>query len=448
MTSCKKTSFITSSDALLFTSADTLHYDTVFTSIGSVTQSFKIFNPNDQKLLLSKVQLMGGSASFYKINVDGSAGTLFTNIEMEAHDSLYVFVMVTINPNTANLAFIVQDSIRIDYNGNTKFVQLDAYGQNAYFMKNKRVTKDSTFTNTLPIVVLGGLSVDSGKVLTINAGTKIYCHADAPIIVNGTVKANGTVASKINFTGDRLDAPYSDFPGSWPGIIFTSSSINNVLTYCSVKNAYQSLIVQSPASNSNPKLTLSQCIIDNNYDVAIGSVNSSITATNCLISNCGYNVYLTGGGIYSFNQCTMASYGNSYLSHKYPVFTATNAATSTTQNNLTCTVNNSIIYGDYGIVDDEVVVNKQGTTTFTMNFNNVLYKMKNSDPANATFTSCIKNQPPLFDSIDGGNRYFDFHLLSNSPCIDKGASTTLLIDLDGNARTVGLKPDLGCYEFH
>ena len=80
---CKKESIITSNDALLNTSVDTLHYDTVFTSVGSITKSFKIFNPNDQKIILSNVQLMGGATSYFKINADGIAGTKFNNIEIK-----------------------------------------------------------------------------------------------------------------------------------------------------------------------------------------------------------------------------------------------------------------------------------------------------------------------------------------------------------------------------
>lgn len=86
--SCKKTSFIDSPNAFVTLSADTLHFDTVFTTTGSVTQSFKIFNQNDRKLRLSEVKLMGGNNSSFKINVDGSPGTSFTDIEMEPNDSL------------------------------------------------------------------------------------------------------------------------------------------------------------------------------------------------------------------------------------------------------------------------------------------------------------------------------------------------------------------------
>jgi hypothetical protein len=447
-TGCKKEAFITSGDALLRTSVDTLHYDTVFATVGSVTQSFKIFNPNDKKLKLSNVQLMGGSTSFFKINVDGVSGTKFNDIEINANDSIYVFAMVTINPNAANLAFIVNDSIKIDYNGNTRFVQLDAYGQNANFLRNKRITADTTWKNNLPFVILGNVTIDSSKTLTIAKGTRVYFHADAPMIVKGTLKAIGEKydSTRIKFTGDRLDIPYNDFPGSWPGIYFDNSSINNVMQYCVVKNAYQGTIVQNPASNSNPKLTLQECIIDNIYDVAVGGTNTSIDARNCLISNCGYNIYLTAGGNYNFNHCTVTSYGSNYLQHKNAVLTVNNIVTASISNTLSATFKNSIFYGEGGLAEDEILVTKQGTTPFTVTFDNVLYKMKNTDPAAATFTgNKLKNITPSFDSISTGNHYYNFRLNANSTVINKGSYTGLGFDLDGNNRNVGL-PDLGCYE--
>src|SRR6266705_5856518 len=78
--SCKKDSFITSANAFISISADTLHFDTVFTSVGSVTQSFKIFNLNDQKLRISKIELAGGATSAFNINVNGAAGFSFSDI--------------------------------------------------------------------------------------------------------------------------------------------------------------------------------------------------------------------------------------------------------------------------------------------------------------------------------------------------------------------------------
>jgi len=448
MIGCKKDGFITSSDALLRTSVDTLHFDTVFTTVGSITQSFKIFNPNDRKLKLSSIQLMGGNSSFFKMNVDGIAGTSFNNIEINANDSVYVFAMVTINPNANNLPFVVQDSIKIDYNGNTRFVQLDAFGQNANFLRDKRVTTDSTWNNNLPFVILGSLIVDAGKTLNIQKGTKVYFHADAPMVVRGTLRAVGEKFdnTRIQFAGDRLDNFYRDFPGSWPGIYFTETSTNNFLQYCIIKNAYQGTIAQNPATNSNPKITMQECILDNIYDVAVGGSNSSINMSNCLISNCGYNIFLTAGGNYNINHCTVASYGNNYLQHKSPVLTISNIVNANTTNIVNANISNSIFYGEGGLVDDEIVLNKQGTTAFNVNFNNVLYKMKSNDPASATFTgNKLKNVAPNFDSINTGLRYFNFRLRPTAEAINKGTNTGLLVDLDGKNRVVAL-PDLGCFE--
>jgi len=59
--SCKKESFITSSNASIGITDTLIKFDTVFTSIGNITQGFAINNTNDQKLLLNQVKLMGGN---------------------------------------------------------------------------------------------------------------------------------------------------------------------------------------------------------------------------------------------------------------------------------------------------------------------------------------------------------------------------------------------------
>jgi hypothetical protein len=443
--SCRKESFIESKDALLTTSVDTLHFDTVFTTTGSITGSFKIFNQNDQKLRLSSVQLMGGNSSVFKMNLDGTAGTKFSNIEIAPNDSIYVFVSVAINSNTQNLPFVVQDSVRIDYNGNTRFVQLDAFGQNANFYRNRRITRDTTWNADLPFVLLGGLVVDSGKTLTIAKGCKIYAHADAPFIVNGTLVVNGEKEDslRVRFQGDRLDELYRDFPGSWPGIFFSSSSISNVLNYAVIKNAYQGIRAELPARNSQPKVTLNECIIDNIYDAGILCLASSLTARNCLVTNCGNNIAIAAGGTYRFNHFTVVSIYNSYLQHKNPVLFVTDAISPMQSNPLDASFTNSIFYGEGGSVDNEIVVDKKlGSSTVV--FSNILYKQK-TDPAGVNFANSLRNQPPVFDTINVNNRAFNFRLRNGSPAIN-AATPGMNIDLDGLPRTN--TPDIGCYEYH
>ena len=445
--SCKKDSFITSKNASLGISADTLFFDTVFTSTGSITGYFKIFNTNNQKLMLSSVKLMGGANSYFKLNLDGTAGTTFSNIEIAANDSLYGFVTVSINPNDSLKTFIKRDSIQISYNGNTYYLQLAAYGQNAYFLKNTKITKDTTWTNKLPIVILGGLTVNKGTTLTIQKGTKIYINANAAFTVNGTLQAFGdTALGRINFYSDRLDVPYNVYPGSWPGISFSDSSINNLLQYCSLNNGYEGVIVFTPSINGSPKLTLNQCIFTNIYDVAISGLNSSIAATNCLVSNCGNNVALTGGGTYSFDQCTIVSYDNMYISHKNAVFTASNTDSYGISNPLNCTVNNSILYGYSGLVDNEVVLSKNSAASFNVSFNNVYYKVKKAiNPPAIVNNFCRTSFIPAFDSVNTGTNYYNFKLSATSPCLKVGGPTSVSIDLEGNPRPAN-NPDLGCYQ--
>ncbi|RYF87293.1 MAG: hypothetical protein EON98_01015, partial [Chitinophagaceae bacterium] len=113
------------------TSVDSLHFDTVFTTTGSTSQFLKIINENKDGIRISSVRLAGGASSPFKINVDGIAGPQVNNTEVLGDDSIYVYVTVSINPTAQNLPFVIRDSIEITYNGNRKWVQLDAFGQNA-----------------------------------------------------------------------------------------------------------------------------------------------------------------------------------------------------------------------------------------------------------------------------------------------------------------------------
>ena len=442
---CKKDSFITSPDATISVSADTLHYDTVFTSAGSITQSFKIFNDNNQKLRLSSVKLMGGSASPFNINVDGIATSEAINLEINANDSLYVFVQVTIDPASGNLPFIVRDSIQISFNGNTRLVQLEAWGQNAHFLRNKEINTAETWANDLPYVIQGYLYVATNQTLTIEKGCRMYVHADAPVIIDGTLVVNGEkdTIDRVYFNGDRLDEPYKDFPASWPGLYFRTTSKDNVMNYAVIRNAYQSIAMEDPSPNLKPKLVLNECVIDNSYDAGIIALNSSITATNCLVSNCGKNVALARGGEYTFSHCTIASYSNNYIQHRDPVLLVSNTDGTNTAS-LTALFRNCIIWGEGGDVEDEVVVIK-GASDY-VNFDYNLWKVK-TPPQDILSAGIISNQDPQFDSINVSKNYYDFRLnKKNSPAVEAGTASSVAIDLDGAVRPVGVGPDLGCFE--
>ncbi|MBP6686942.1 MAG: hypothetical protein KA160_03705 [Lacibacter sp.] len=443
---CKKESFTNSSEARLLIGNDSLRFDTVFTTAGSVTHYFLIKNENKQKINISNVQLMGGTASAFKMNVDGSQGVQFNNIEVAGNDSMYVFVRVNVNPNADNQPFVMRDSIKLQWNGNTAFKQLEAWGQNANYIRSSILQGNITWTKDKPYVILGGMIVDTNAVLTIQQGARIHLNADAPFIVDGTLIINGTKTDSVVFRSNRLDDPYRDYPGAWPGIYFRGSSINNQLKYTYIKNAYQGVVAEQPSSNANPKLTLNNCVLDNIYDIGLFAINSSVVANNCLVSNCGTNIALIYGGSYQFNHCTVVSASNSFVQHKNPALTATNFVK---QNNtvytspLTAVFTNSIVWGDEGFVENEIVVQKEGTAAVNVTLNNVLFRAK-VDPSNTTFNNVLRNMNPQFDSVDVVRRFYDFRLKDGSPAINKGMITPLATDFSGFSR-IGL-PDLGCYE--
>jgi len=312
-------------------------------------------------------------------------------------------------------------------------VQLEAWGQNAHFFRNKEINSGETWSNDLPYVVQGYLYVAANQVLTIEKGCRIYVHADAPIIIDGSLKVNGEkdTIDRVFFNGDRLDEPYKDFPASWPGIFFRTDSKDNVLNYAVIRNAYQAIAMENPSSNLKPKLILNECVIDNSYDAGIIALNSSITATNCLVSNCGKNVALAKGGEYTFSHCTIASYSNNYIQHKDPVLFVSNSDGTNTAS-LSALFRNCIFWGEGGTVTNEIGVYKKSVSS-SIKFDNVLWKVQTA-PQGADASGNKINQNPLFDSINISKNYYDFHLKSNplSPAIDKGNPITIgTPDFDG-----------------
>jgi hypothetical protein len=451
VTSCTKNNFETSADAIINTSADTLRFDTVFVSSGSIVKQFKISNNNSKKMLINNIRLGGGASSFFKMNVNGQSTFSASNIEIAKNDSIYIFIQVNINANMATLPFVVSDSVLIDYNGKQHKVQLEAYGKNAIFIRNGILKTPTNFTNTLPYVILGTLIVDTFGSLTIPQGSRIFCHANAAIVINGSLIVQGNNADtlgRVIFTGDRLDEGYKDLPASWPGIVFTKLSRNNNIKGAIIKNAFQAIAIDEQGTVPIPKLVLENTVIENAYDYGLLAINNSINASNCLIFNCGINIALLQGGAYNFEHCTSAGLNTNYILRRNPSLITTNFSGPTgaiISNPITANFKNCIFWGDASsLVLDEIKVFRQGGTIYNVNFNKCLYRNTNAMP-DALFTAPIINTNPQFDSINGSKNYYSFKLKATSPALNVGATTSLTSDINNKTRSIGL-PDLGCYE--
>ena len=265
--SCKKDGLSTGRG--LYSSADTLKFDTVFTSVGSVTRSFKIINDRNEAVSLSSIKLMGGASSAYKMNINGTAAIEQNNVSIAANDSIYIFVSAFIDPNSTSNPFLLTDSIAYSYNGSTNFVQLQAYGRNAVFLRNQTIGSNTSWSNTLPYVIIGSLTVAQDVTLTIPAGTRVYTRANAFIEVDGTLLVNGAKTDPVIFRGDRLDAPYSNYPAGWDGIYVNACSTDHRLVSAESTNAYHAVVLHGPSGSINPRVVLQQCIIDNAYNIGL-----------------------------------------------------------------------------------------------------------------------------------------------------------------------------------
>ena len=94
---CKKELTTTSSSAQLSFSTNLVFFDTVFVQQGSSVRVFVVHNNNNEAVVTS-IKLQGSYTSPFEINVDGVAGTNFSNVKIPAKDSIYIFTQVNINP--------------------------------------------------------------------------------------------------------------------------------------------------------------------------------------------------------------------------------------------------------------------------------------------------------------------------------------------------------------
>ena len=310
--SCKKKDQIDTSPSItLRFSTDTVFFDTVFTTIGSVTQRLMVYNDNSKKILISTITMGSSGNSNFRINIDGVSATSASDIEIPANDSLYIFVRVTVDPTNQNNPVVIADSLLFTTNGNLQDVKLIAWGWDAHFYKNQDLQGSVVFDSLKPHVVFGFLRVDTAASLTVQAGSKFYFHKDAYLAVSSqsSLKIQGSLDHPVRFQGDRLDPFYRDLPGQWDGIYLEKGSLENEIKYAVIKNGMTGIQVDSAVSSSVPMLQLENTIIQNVTGLGLFAYASNIKSINCVIGDCGSSaVALVYGGSYDFRQLTIGNY--------------------------------------------------------------------------------------------------------------------------------------------
>ena len=470
--SCQKENISNNASISLTFSTDTITFDTVFASIGSITKTLTVYNQNTFNVFTT-IDLRGSSASHFRINVDGISVNNHTNVEIPAQDSIFIFIEVTINPTMNNTPYILTDSLVFTTGEKKQSINLVAWGQDAHFhtantygdiINGSDTTRffyhlldcSTPWTNDKPHIIYGYAIIDPGETLIINEGCKIYLHKNSGFIVGnpftktsgGTIKVYGSLDNEVSFQGDRLDPWYNEIPGQWDKIWIMPGSINNEINYAIIRNGNIGIHADT-VFNSNPTIEINNTIIENMSGIGILGQGANINAMNTLIRKCGqYSVACNIGGTYNFTHCTFANYWD-YSNRNTPSILLNNFYEGIDGNiyarNLDANFVNCIIDGS---LSTEVSFQEQELGLFNYKFDHCIIKLDpNQDTNNENYVNTIINQEIKFKDPYGN----DFHLTETSPAINTGRigifnNTLLENDLEGNTRDI-LSPDLGAYEY-
>jgi hypothetical protein len=452
-------SYATGTNHGLSFSADTLSFDTVFTTIGSATRQIMVYNTNKASLMIESVRLTNGRQSGFRLNVDGRSGESFSRLRISGNDSLYVFVEVTVNPTGGDSPLRIEDFIEFTVNGKTQTVCLQAYGQDVRLYRGGvTVAKDTLWTAERPYLLYDSLVIDSGATLTVEKGASFYMHDKAKWVINGRLRVVGTLEDPVTFRGDRLDnlltdIPYDRMANQWDGLYFGSGSFGNVMDYAVVRNANQGLHCAA-SEPEQMKIRLSNSQITNMEQVALSAVNCRIEAVNTEFSNARGHILSLSGGDYHFIHCTAVNYyvfspGRQGL----PVL----ALKAEKDLPLKAVFDNSIIDGSYSEGDrplrGELSIDGTEGAKPSFRFNHCAVKTVAADDSAFVHVRFINRENPVRYRYIGSiqDNVFDFRLDTCQTAIgwaDPDIAARYPLDRFGTDRTLSEDgPDIGAYEY-
>lgn len=441
-------SFDSPSQELRF-SQDTVFLDTIYNQVRSETYAVKVYNQEDKDVLIPKISLEGGTASPYRINVDGIAGTEFNNVPLRKNDSLYIFVEIAPVANATEA--IAEDRVLFQNNAGNQHVTLFSVVQDAeFFIKTDTnpnvLTDNTTWTNNKAKIVFGELTLAEGKTLNIEKGTKVYFTKNSGLTVSKDASLNisGDLNEEVVFRGDRNDTKYDTIPLNWRGINFEAGS-NLTMNYAKIFGGETGLKLQNSTAN------IKNSVIHTFEKFGIYAINSVITAQNMVMNNCGEaNLGIFKGGNIDLTHCTLANYWQNNNSLPGYSLYATNGwindSGSTENGGLILNVKNSIIYGNK---ENSVIFKPVAGQTFSYLFDHSLLKHGNdagfSFDGNANVVNSIKNEDPIF--LNYYTQKMNLRVADDSPAKGKGRVTTaqsVPVDILKISRTAS--PTIGAYQ--
>jgi len=414
-------------------SMDTITFDTIFTTIGSATMNFKVYNRSNKPLLIQSIALANGDDSFFRLNIDGVPSSGEHNVEIPPDDSLFIFIAVTVDPTNSNNPVVIKDSIVFNTNGNLQDVKLIAYGQDVHLI-NGNVISTQTWINDKPYLIYHSMAVDTGQVLTVEEGTMIYFHQNSSMIIWGRLLVNGTLEKPVVFQNDRMEEFYDIIAGQWGTIYFDPISKGNKINYAIIKNGIAGIQIGYPANYQVPDLELSNSMILNNSFAGIYAFGADLTCYNTVIANCaGPAVALLRGGSYRFWHCTVSNNGvigsgrtspsivltNIFYNPEYDEASGNYVYVARSGDLVEAEFANNILYGN---MNHELQFVNNQSNLFHYTFDHCLLKAS-EDSINSGnqehYIAVILNKDPCFMN-DSDRYHLDYRLDTLSPAKDTG----------------------------
>lgn len=420
----------------LIFSTDTVIFDTIFTTVGSITKRLIVKNPNKNAVNVSNINLAKGNNSAYTIFVDGVAQDRFTNETLLGEDSLLMLVEVLIDPDNKDLPFLVKDSIVFNTNNIQQDVKLIGYGQNANFLNDSILDCNSTWDSPIPYVISNSILVDTLCSLTIKKGVRIFSDNNSFIFVKGKLIVEGEVEEPVVFSNIRMDTDFINAPGQWGGIIFLPGSNDNLVNHAIIRNAAVGLNLDTFDKDTIPEIVVSNTIIENMSASGILTIGADVYASNIVIDNCAeFMSGNFGGGYHTYIHCTMSNSDTDFFRQNSSIVFTDNFSQNERMliSDLHLDIKNSIVWGN---LEEEIFFNFSDETLNSILISNCLLRTK----LELNINNNILNIDPRF--VDPGN--YNYRLDTLSPAKDVGSLTKIIFDLDANQRDDA--PDLGAYE--
>ena len=450
-------SFTLSPSNLLTFSTDTVSLDTVFSNVSTATKTFWVFNRSGDGIRCQNVRLERGNQTGFRVNVDGTylgeaSGFQTSNVEIRNKDSIRVFVELTSPLNYSDGPVAWQDQLLFTLeSGAVQKVVLSAHTWDATFVNNLHVSGNQTIQETKPVVVYGGITVDSAATLTIAAGTTLYFHNDAGIDVYGKLLCKGEPNANVTLRGDRIDhmfdyLPYDNVSGQWKGIRIHESSFGNIFDYTDIHSTYDGVVIDS-CDISQSTLEMNACTIHNCQGYGLLADHCKMSLANCQLTNTLGDCLLVNGGDVKVASCTLAQF--------YPFDSNRGVAlrlrAGAGLQSFECV--NSLVTG---YADDELMGEKgDSTIQFNYAFSHCVLRTPQVDTADSIYFSNVVYEDPK-DTVGTGRRHFlkfdtsnlryDFRLDSVSTAIGK-ADPSVCLPTDRNGVARDATPDIGAYEY-